>query len=120
LHYINITSRMTCMHCSSLEGRLVVGPVWSPDAALMAYYYASGQMEVSPHQTGVQPRILGDWQSTTMSPDGRQVLCKANQSAARQIYDVESGELQEEIFPDGAPLVPAWSPDGDRIVYFGG
>jgi len=117
LHYINITSPDDLYALLIPEGRLVVGPVWSPDAALMAYYYASGQMEVSPPQTGVQPRILGDCNSPTWSPDGRQVLCKANQSAALQIYDVESGELQEEIFPDGAPLVPAWSPDGDRIVY---
>jgi Tol biopolymer transport system component len=98
-------------------------PQWSPDGDWIAFTGDDGLYLIRPDGTDRKRLLPGDVPyARGWSPDGRQLLFEdihADPAVGIEIaiLDVETGEMRNLPDERGHDLLPAWSPDGERIAF---
>ncbi|MEX0786136.1 MAG: hypothetical protein WD939_05825 [Dehalococcoidia bacterium] len=109
----------------AVEGGVVTSPAWSPETGRIAYLVLNSEQGglatlrvydfESERTSTVTERALP--QPASWSPDGRRFVFAedAGGGPRLRIYDVGRANLLD--LPELPGSEPAWSPDGDEIVY---
>jgi eukaryotic-like serine/threonine-protein kinase len=104
-------------------------PAFSPDGSLIAYRSEcdGGGVFVMGATGESARRVAADCFNPSWSPDGKQLVCgtegvgftptSRGSMSALWIVDVQSGSRRKLLDRDG--VQPSWSPNGNRIAYWG-
>jgi DNA-binding winged helix-turn-helix (wHTH) protein/Tol biopolymer transport system component len=100
----------------------VIGPDFSPDGTHLVFLCKQG-LCTAPTLSGVPTIILNETHAEfpVYSPDGLKILYRDGTENRAMTVSVDGGEptsldLNHEFLVHGPPI---WSPDGDRILFYG-
>jgi Tol biopolymer transport system component len=98
------------------------GPAWSPDQSAIAFTRSGGTAYAlySVSVRGSQPnRLAAEGMNPAWAPDGRTILVDTRHGITSVTADGSKRALISPTrSPGEGPGVPAWSPDGSRVLYF--
>jgi len=109
-------------------------PAWSPDGQFLAYISSRGPglighrpeiITIRSLKTGEErdlpPKLSFTWGPIRWSPDGRSILVSGKDNKIQHglfLVDAQTGEVTPTVMWGDRELdVPAWFPDGKRLLY---
>jgi TolB protein len=103
------------------EGRLLVAPRWSPDGRLIAYFDHTDTLTVwTMSADGSDRSMVGPGGHLSWGPDGASLVYDLEVADGDvDLYVAELAEPAGMLVVDGPGIdtTPAWSPDGEMIVF---
>jgi len=102
-----------------------LSPAWSPDGTKLAFSSSRGgdpEIYVA-DQTGANPKRLTSYKGPDVSPvwnrkTGSQIAWVSGRTGLPQIYTMESdGTNVQRLTDEGYAVSPAWSPNGQFLVF---
>jgi Tol biopolymer transport system component len=102
-------------------------PAWSPDGQYLAYISRNRHPEIitirslrTGEERDLSPKLPFMWGPIRWSPDGRSILVPGKDSKARHglyVIDAQTGNATPIEMWQGTIDIPAWFPDGKRLLY---
>jgi serine/threonine protein kinase/roadblock/LC7 domain-containing protein len=96
----------------------IAGPALSPNGRQIAFYVpgdTNKNLYLVEAKAGAIARSLADCSGSSWSPDGSQIVCRANDSETFLILNATDGSIAGKLPIEGKN--PSWSPTRNEIVY---